>query len=107
VLVQSYSDWGVVASYHDEGRTNQLDITMANGSPFVWFERTKGSAPFNVWLGGVPSAPIQGTYKLISNTGGVLVVSVSTIYVPNYNTPDSSNITSTSYYAIWADRGTW
>jgi hypothetical protein len=107
IQVQSYSDWGVVASYHNKNNTNQLNITMANGSPFVWFERTKGSAPFNVWLGGVPSAPIQGTYKLISNTGGVLIVSVSTIYVPNYNTPGSSNITSTSYYAIWADRGTW
>ena len=107
VLVQSYSDWGVVTSYHDKDNTEQLDITMANGSPFVWFERTKGTKPFDVWVGGTPLPPVQGTYQVVSNTGGLLIVSVTTIYVPNYNTPSSANISSTSYYAIWADQGTW
>jgi Glycosyl hydrolase family 81 C-terminal domain len=108
ILVQSYSDWGLVTSYHDKDNTNQLNITMANGSPFVWFERVKGTAPFDVWVGGVPSPPVQGTYSLVvPNTGSVMIVSVTTNYVPNYSPPNTTPIQSTSYYAIWADRGTW
>lgn len=49
ILVQSYSDWGVVASVHDKSNSNQFTMTAANGSPFVWLERTAGSAAFEVW----------------------------------------------------------
>lgn len=108
VQVQSYSDWGVEASFHDKANKNELDFLANNGSPFVWFQRTKGTAAFNVWVGGVPGAPVQGTYKLIQNTNGVLIVSVTTIYVPNYNNHQpNNNISATSYYAIWANKGTW
>ncbi len=58
--------------------------------------------------GGVPGAPVQGTYKLVQNSSGVLLVSVTTIYVPNYNNHQpNNNISATSYYAIWANKGDW
>ncbi len=108
ILVESYSDWGVVASVHDKGNSNQLNITMANGSPFVWFERTKGSAPFDVWMGGIPlSSPKSGSYDIVENSGPVMVVKVKFFYNGFYNPPGQSEIPSESYYAIQADRGTW
>jgi hypothetical protein len=108
VLVESYSEWGVHGSIHDKTKTNQLDFFANNGSPFVWFQRTKGTAAFNVWVGGVPGQGVQGTYSLVQNSAGVMIVSVTTIYVPNYNTHQpNNNISGTSYYAIWANKGTW
>ena len=38
----------------------------------------------------------------------MLLVSVTTIYVPNYNNRQpNNNISATSYYAIWANKGDW
>ena len=54
VRVKSYSDWGVVLRYATNpvtDKTGGLTITMANGSPFVWFEKpasTKNN--FIVWV---------------------------------------------------------
>jgi len=108
IQVQSYSDWGVQASFHDKNNTNQLNFFANNGSPFVWFQRTKGPAAFNVWVGGVPTGGVQGTYKLVQNQNGVLIVSVTTVYVPNYNNRmPNNNIAATSYYSIWANKGAW
>ncbi len=109
IRVQQYSDWGVVASYTDKSAANQLNITMANGSPFVWLERTKGTAPFDAWVGGLPTQnkaeknpPTFGSYNEEMNSGTLLVVSVNTYYgVPGTTAP------STALYAIYADKGTW
>ncbi len=54
VKVQSYSDWGTVVSYADT--PGEMTITMAAGSPFVWFERTAGTAAFQVWAGDTKPA---------------------------------------------------
>ena len=111
IQVQGYSDWGVQASFHDKTNTNQLNFFANNGSPFVWFQRTKGTAAFDVWVGGVPSGAVLGSYTLVPLNpiqNGVLIVSVTTIYVPNYNNRmPNNNISATSYYAIWANKGDW
>lgn len=74
ILVQSYSDWGVVASLHDKSNSNQLTMTAANGSPFVWFERTAGSAAFEVWVcGAAQLGEGQGNVTMINNSGQVMM----------------------------------
>ena len=109
IQVQSYSDWGVVASMHDKSNANQVNITMANGSPFVWFERTKGTAanaPFTLWVGGEANYNLddaQGSYSVVSNSGTVLIVQVKT----PYNANAGLHTVSTALYAIYADAGTW
>ena len=54
VKVDSYSDWGVIVSYATQ--SGAMRITMANGSPFVWFERAQGTAPLTVWAGDLDDA---------------------------------------------------
>lgn len=93
VTVQHYSDWGVEFAYADSG--SQLTFTMANGSPFVWAERTAGNAPFQVWAGGaagnVSSTLEQGSVAVWYNQGGWLGVTVKTAWVPNLPSFPSSN----------------
>jgi hypothetical protein len=108
ILVQSYSDWGVVASVHDKSNSNQLTMTAANGSPFVWFERTAGSAAFEVWLGGTAQlGDGQGNFTMIDNSGQVMIVRVQSFFAGQYNPPGMTPIAAQSYYAIAADQGTW
>jgi hypothetical protein len=111
ILVESYSDWGVIASVHDKSNTNQLTITAANGSPFVWFERTKGTpetSPFEVWVGGTAQlGQGQGDFTMIDNSGPVLIVKVKSYSAGQYNPPGSTPIAAQSYYAIEADKGKW
>jgi hypothetical protein len=108
VQVESYSDWGVVASVHDKTNANKLQITMANGSPFVWLERTNGSDAFDVWVGGIPLPGDKfGTFKLVENTGTTLIVQITTFFNGLYFPPDAGPTTSDAFYAIEADQGKW
>lgn len=97
--VQSYSDWGAVASYADAN--GELTATMASGSPYVWFERTKGQSPFLVWAGDPIANPQMEVWY---NENGVIGVTVTTVYVPFNAVP---NTTSTAAYVIFADAGEW
>lgn len=57
VRVNKYSDWGVEVAYGDDNAndpsssTNALTITMLNGSPFTYFQKT-GSDLAKLWLQG-------------------------------------------------------
>ncbi|MBC7931254.1 MAG: hypothetical protein H7Z38_11895, partial [Rubrivivax sp.] len=97
--VQSYSDWGAVASYADAN--GEMTATMASGSPFVWFERTRGQAPFLVWAGDPFASPKMNVWY---NENGVIGVTVTTLYVPFNAVP---NTTSTAAYVIFSDQGEW
>lgn len=97
--VQSYSDWGAVVSYADTN--GEMTATMASSSPFVWFERTKGQAPFLLWAGDPIADPKMNVWY---NEKGVIGVTVTTLYVP-FNAV--SNTTSTAAYVIFADQGSW
>ncbi|HVG39377.1 MAG TPA: hypothetical protein VM870_08820, partial [Pyrinomonadaceae bacterium] len=99
VVVQSYSDWGAVASYADAN--GEMTITMASGSPYVWFERTNGQSPFQVWAGDPIANPKMNVWY---NQGGVIGVTVTTAYVPFNALPLT---TSTAAYVIFADTGSW
>ena len=101
VKVQNYSDWGAVVSYADT--PGEMTITMASGSPFVWFERTKGTAAFQVWAGD-PKPAEGGALTVWYNSGNVLGVTVSTVYVPFNSLP---TVGSPASYVIYADQGTW
>jgi len=101
VKVQSYSDWGSVVSYADA--PGEMTITMAAGSPFVWFERTKGAAAFQVWAGD-PKPAEGGALSVWYNNGNVLGISVSTVYVPFMSLPTVGSVAS---YVIYADQGSW
>ena len=108
VKIQSYSDWGVVMSYADNG--SELTMTMANGSPFTWLQRTSGDAPFRVWTGGdfddASEGGTPGTLDVWYNQNGVLGVTVNNYYNP----PGGGNpprTLSSAAYAIYADAGTW
>ncbi|MGH8731859.1 MAG: hypothetical protein ACREVF_09125, partial [Burkholderiales bacterium] len=101
VKVQSYSDWGAVVSYADT--PGEMTVTMAAGSPFVWFERTKGAAAFQVWAGD-PKPAEGGALSVWYNNGNVLGVTVSTVYVPFNSLP---TVGSPASYVIYADQGSW
>ena len=109
IQVESYSDWAVVASVHDEANANKLQITMANGSPFVWFERTQGSDAFDVWVGGIPLPGKQfGTYKLVTPKGAnPMIVEVKTYFNGDYDGPGANPNASDAFYVIQADKGQW
>ena len=100
VRVRNYSDWGTVLAYKDG--TNEMEITMANGSPFTWFERTLGTAQFLVWTGG-SSAGGDGP-TVWQNEGPVLGVTVSSPFNPDNGIPKT---TSKAAYLVIADQGTW
>jgi hypothetical protein len=101
VKVQSYSDWGSVVSYADT--PGEMTVTMAAGSPFVWFERTKGAAAFQVWAGD-PKPAEGGGLSVWYNNGNVLGITVSTVYVPFMSLP---TVGSSASYVIYADQGSW
>lgn len=101
VKVQSYSDWGTVVSYADT--PGEMTITMAAGSPFVWFERTQGTAAFQVWAGD-PQPAEGGAMSVWYNNGNVLGITVSTAYVPFMSLPV---VGSSASYVIYADQGSW
>lgn len=101
VKVVSYSDWGVIVSYADAG--SELTLTMSNGSPFVWCERTKGSAPLTVWAGDLQE---PGSLTVWYHQKGVLGLTVTTYYVP-YNNASPNPLPSTASYVIYSDQGTW
>jgi Glycosyl hydrolase family 81 C-terminal domain len=106
--IDSYSDWGVVLSYTDNG--SAMQITMASGSPFVWFNRTSGSAQFAIWAG---SNHPDGKLVVWSNSGPKLGLTVTNFYSPVISGPDLlengaiKQVENTAAYAIYADKGTW
>jgi len=68
VRIQSYTDWCVTMSYADDEIIGggEMTMSMANGSPFTWFERTQGTArtnPFQAWV-GVDTDDINGTSNI-------------------------------------------
>ena len=104
VRVRRYSDWGVVLAYANNG--SEMEITMANGSPFTWLERTQGQANFLVWTGG-PAANTQPPHIWKNDSVGqlaVLGVTVETVYGADNNI---GKITSKAAYLVIADQGTW
>ena len=100
VRVRQYSDWGVVLAYKDGA--NEMQITMANGSPCTWFERTQGQANFLVWAGG--SAAGGSGPTVWQNQNGVLGMTVSSPFNPDNGIPTT---VSKAAYLVIADQGTW
>lgn len=98
VTVRNYSDWGVVLGYASNG--SELTITLANGSPFTWLERTQGTAPFRVWA-GTPIGDDLGSLTIWYNQGGTLGLTVKN------TAQDNGKFTNTSAYAVFADAGAW
>ncbi len=101
VRVRQYSDWGAIFTYSNPA--NEMEITTANGSPFTWFERTRGTAPFQVWAGGSTAGGDAPVVWL--NQPGVIGVTVNTLYNPDNNIPGP--IVSKAAYVIIANQGTW
>lgn len=102
VRVESYSDWGVVLSYTNNG--SKMRITMANGSPFVWFERVSGTAPLVIWAG---SGEPKGSFQNWSVAGkNYLGLTVTNDFNPD-NADTNQQVYSTAAYAAYADKGTW
>jgi hypothetical protein len=103
VKVRKYSDWGAVLAYRDG--TNEMEITMANGSPFTWFQRTQGQANFLVWTGGSSAGGDGPTvWQGQDPPSNVLGVTVSSPFNPDNNIPTT---TSKAAYLVIADQGTW
>jgi hypothetical protein len=100
VKVRKYSDWGAVLAYKDG--SNEMEITMANGSPFTWLERTQGQANFLVWAGG--SSAGGGAPTVWQNQNGVLGFTMETPFNPDNNIPTT---VSKAAYLVIADQGTW
>jgi hypothetical protein len=103
VRIERYSDWSVNMSYTSNG--NKLNLTMANGSPFVWAQRTQGSAPFAVWAGTAVAGDDNGQLSVWRNANGVLGFNVTNSFVPIG--PGATLTPSPAAYAIVADAGTW
>ncbi|MBV9267415.1 MAG: hypothetical protein JO061_14685 [Acidobacteriaceae bacterium] len=101
VKVVSYSDWGAIVSYANQG--SELTMTLSNGTPFAWCERTKGNAPLTVWVGDLQQS---NTLKVWYHQNGVLGVTVTTYYVP-YNNASPAPLPSSASYVIFSDQGTW
>ncbi len=108
VQVNSYSDWGVQLSYTDaEGKAgdSKVTITMANGSPFTWFEQTGSTKKsFVVWAGAAGAADGTLVQKDIDNTTHTLVITVKTVFNADNN---GGPTPTTASYAIYADAGDW
>lgn len=99
VKVEGYSDWGMSMSYANAN--GQMRITLANGSPIAWFERTQGAAPLTVWTGDLDDI---GSQRIWYNQNGVIGVTVTSSFIPYNALPKK---TSTSAYVIIADSGAW
>ncbi len=110
VRIQSYTDWGVTMSYagdEDVVGSGELTMSMANGSPFTWFDRTRGTAqanPFQAWV-GVDSDDTTGTSNIWYNQNGVIGVTVTNHFVSP--APTNPVVASPAAYAIYADQGDW
>src|SRR5262245_57022593 len=70
VVVNDYSEFHVEMAYATEGggKRDELTIQMANGVPYVVFQRTAGDAPFQLWAGSPVSnlskpSDSQDTYQ--------------------------------------------
>jgi hypothetical protein len=106
VQIQRYSDWGVEMSYAGNG--SAVNFTMVNGSPFVWAQRTQGSAPFVVWAGTAVSGDDAGAVSVWRNSNGVVGVNVTNSFVPIGPFAGAPfNLPNPAAYAIIADTGTW
>ena len=98
--VRQHSDWGAVLVYKDGA--NEMEITMANGSPFTWLERKQGSANFLVWAGGPTDQ--GGAPTVWKNENGVIGLTINTSFNPDNAIPQ---IVSKAAYLVIADQGTW
>ena len=107
VKVRSYSDWGVVLAYANNA--SEMEITMANGSPFTWLERKQGQANFLVWVGGPydPNPPVNNP-RVWQNTS-VGQLAVLGVTVENVFNADNSigPVVSKAAYLVIADQGSW
>ncbi len=102
VRVESYSDWGVVLTYTNNG--SMMRITMANGSPIVWFERISGAAPFQIWAGS--NEPLGSLQNWSISGKKYLGLTVTNDFNPD-NGDLNQRIYSTASYAVYADQGDW
>ena len=100
VRVRQQSDWGAVLAYRDG--LSEMEITMANGSPFTWLERKQGQANFLVWAGGPTDQ--GGAPTVWQNQNGVLGLTINTSFNPDNNIPQT---VSRAAYLVIADQGTW
>ena len=100
VRVRQHSDWGSVLAYHDGA--NEMEITMANGSPFTWLERKQGQANFLVWAGGPTDQ--GGAPTVWQNQNTMLGLTIDSSFNPDNNIPQ---IVSKAAYVVIADQGTW
>lgn len=103
VKINKYSDWGVEMGYTSNG--SAINFTFANGSPFVWAERTQGSAPFVAWAGTAASGDDNGAVSVWRNSDGILGINVT-----NSFNPVGIGATATANpaaYAIVSDAGAW
>lgn len=108
VRVDKYSDWGVHISYGDadkKDKTHRLEIDLANGTPFAWFNRTgpETGASFAVWA-GAPDTGNGSVSAQIDNSKNMLLLTVTTVF----NADNAGgNTTSTASYALFANAGPW
>ena len=100
VQVRQHSDWGAVLTYKDD--PNEMEITMANGSPFTWLERKQGQANFLVWAGGPTDQ--GGAPTVWQNENGVLGLTIDSSFNPDNAIPQT---VSKAAYVVIADQGTW
>src|SRR5207249_3084144 len=89
-----------VLTYKDD--PNEMEITMANGSPFTWLERKQGQANFLVWAGGPTDQ--GGAPTVWQNENGVLGLTIDSSFNPDNAIPQT---VSKAAYVVIADQGTW
>jgi len=99
VRIKSYSDWGVVLRYATNpvsDKTGGLTITMANGSPFVWFEKPAALvAPrFSNSLCISKSEIVKVNWEACSAISGY---DTNPLILPNHVLPDRKKLDRTSY----------
>ena len=73
---------------------------MANGSPFVWFERTQGTAASDALGRDLDDA---GSLRVWYNQNGVIGVTITSAYILQR----SAERTSVASYNIIADSRSW
>jgi hypothetical protein len=100
VRVRQHSDWGAVLAYKDGA--SEMQITMANGSPCTWIERTLGQANFLVWAGGSSAGGAAPT--VWENGNGVLGFTIESPFNPDNSIPTT---VSKAAYLVIADQGSW
>jgi len=60
-VAKDWSDWGVVMGMPDAAGTKNIDVTMAHGVPFMWFETTGINPKFSYEQGGATYLTAAGT----------------------------------------------